>query len=194
MSRLGTWKPTTIEERLDRMESLAAIRQLPHRYGVAIDSRDMDMMVDLFVPDVRVGKDETGREALKRWYTERRWPHPRRRCASSGTTWSTSTTPTTPTAVVYCHDELDQPDEGRVGHRGCCSTGTPTPGSTASGTSSGASSTAGTSWTGCRRPSHGAGVDARPGRLSTYLLPDAYPSWAAYWARVEAEGVVGPAY
>jgi hypothetical protein len=31
MSRLGTWTPTTIEERLDRMESLAAIRQLTHR-------------------------------------------------------------------------------------------------------------------------------------------------------------------
>src|ERR1700733_1787396 len=58
MSRLGTWKPTTIEERLDRMESLAEIRQLPHRYGVAIDSRDMDMMVELFVPHVRVGKEE----------------------------------------------------------------------------------------------------------------------------------------
>jgi hypothetical protein len=36
---------------------------------VAIDSRDMDMMVNLFVPDVRVGKEEFGPDALKRWYT-----------------------------------------------------------------------------------------------------------------------------
>ena len=61
MSRLGTWKPATPEERLDRMESLADIRQLPYRYALALDSRDMDALVDLFVPDVRVGRDETGR-------------------------------------------------------------------------------------------------------------------------------------
>jgi hypothetical protein len=70
MSRLGTWTPATIEARLDRMESLADIRQLPYRYALAIDSRDMDALVDLFVPDVRVGRDEIGRDALKRWFTD----------------------------------------------------------------------------------------------------------------------------
>jgi hypothetical protein len=43
MSRLGAWTPVGLEERLDRMESLAAIRQLPYRYALAVDSRDMDV-------------------------------------------------------------------------------------------------------------------------------------------------------
>ena len=45
MSRLGPWQPTTVEERLDRMESLAAIRQLAFRYALCLDTRDMDALV-----------------------------------------------------------------------------------------------------------------------------------------------------
>jgi len=191
MSRLGTWTPTTIEERLDRMESLAAIRQLPHRYGLAIDSRDMDAMVDLFVPDVRVGKGETGRAALKRWYTK------------------TMATPKTSVhfvgihivdfddadhahGVVYCHDELDHPDAGEwvTGMLQYWDTYTRVDGE----------------WYFERRkfhrwyivdwmtrPSHAAGVDAGQSALTTYLLPDAFPSWGAFWERVEREGVDGGA-
>ena len=55
MSRLGSWKPADTDARLDRLESLAEIRQLPYRYALAVDSRDMDALVGLFVPDVRVG-------------------------------------------------------------------------------------------------------------------------------------------
>src|SRR3954447_23993242 len=69
MSPPGPWEPATVDERLDRLESLAAIRQLPYRYAVAVDSRDIEMLVDLFVPDVRVGTEASGREALKGWYT-----------------------------------------------------------------------------------------------------------------------------
>jgi len=57
----------TIEERLDRLESLDEIRQLVSKYSVTLDMRDLDMHVNLFVPDVRVGKDKTGRQALKEW-------------------------------------------------------------------------------------------------------------------------------
>ena len=57
----------TIEERLDRLESLDEIRQLVSKYSVTLDMRDLDMHVNLFVPDVRVGKDKTGRQALKAW-------------------------------------------------------------------------------------------------------------------------------
>ena len=64
MSRLGSWQPSTPEERLDRLESLAEIQQLPVRYALALDSRDMDMMVSLFTADVRVGREERGRDAL----------------------------------------------------------------------------------------------------------------------------------
>ena len=55
----------TIEERLQRLEALDAIRQLPAKYALALDMRDMDAMVSLFPEDVRVGKDASGREALR---------------------------------------------------------------------------------------------------------------------------------
>lgn len=57
--------PTTIEARIDRLKSLDAIRQLPAKYALALDMRDMDAMVSLFPSDVRVGKDTTGRLALR---------------------------------------------------------------------------------------------------------------------------------
>jgi ketosteroid isomerase-like protein len=41
------------------------IRQLVARYAVAIDSRDLDLLVGLFVDDVRVGGDAHGRDALR---------------------------------------------------------------------------------------------------------------------------------
>ena len=51
--------------RIDRLESLDAIRQLPAKYALTLDMRDIDMMVTLFTEDVRVGKDASGRKALR---------------------------------------------------------------------------------------------------------------------------------
>lgn len=56
---------STMEERVDRLESLDAIRQLPAKYALALDMRDMDAMVSLFPADVRVGSDTSGRAALR---------------------------------------------------------------------------------------------------------------------------------
>lgn len=56
---------TSLEVRIDRLESLDAIRQLPAKYALALDMRDMDAMVSLFPADVRVGKDASGRQALR---------------------------------------------------------------------------------------------------------------------------------
>lgn len=56
---------TSLEARIDRLESLDAIRQLPAKYALALDMRDMDAMVSLFPADVRVGKDASGRVALR---------------------------------------------------------------------------------------------------------------------------------
>lgn len=56
---------TDMAGRIDRLESLDAIRQLPAKYALALDMRDMDAMVSLFPDDVRVGKDTTGRLALR---------------------------------------------------------------------------------------------------------------------------------
>ena len=46
------------------------IRQLASRYAIALDARDMDTLVSLFVDDVRVGRDLTGRDALRASFTD----------------------------------------------------------------------------------------------------------------------------
>jgi len=50
---------------LERVVARDEIRQLACRYALAIDSRDIETLVRLFVPDVRVGSDRRGREALR---------------------------------------------------------------------------------------------------------------------------------
>jgi hypothetical protein len=186
MSRLGPWSPDTIEARLDRMESLAAIQQLAVRYALALDSRDMDALVALFVPDVRVGRDESGRAALREWFVA---------------TMSVMRTSVHLVAnhivdfddadhargIVYCHDELERPTQGlweygklqywdryervegewcfrrRKFHR----------------------------WymvDALTRPTAGAGVGDSHDALATGRLPEAFGSWAAFWAEVEASG------
>src|SRR3954465_10854877 len=42
------------------------IRQIVARYALAVDARDLDGLVGLFVDDVRVGSDGAGRDALRR--------------------------------------------------------------------------------------------------------------------------------
>ena len=57
----------------DAVEKLWAheqIRQLAAHYAVAVDSRDLDMLVGLFVDDVRVGRDTFGRVALRESFAE----------------------------------------------------------------------------------------------------------------------------
>jgi hypothetical protein len=41
------------------------IRQLASRYAVSLNHRDLDALADLFVPDVRIGRDLSGRAALR---------------------------------------------------------------------------------------------------------------------------------
>jgi len=54
--------------RIDRIESQLAIQQLPPRYALAVDSRDLDALVNLFAPDVDCGRWGKGRDALKAFY------------------------------------------------------------------------------------------------------------------------------
>jgi hypothetical protein len=56
---------SSLEARIDRLESLDAIRQLPAKYALCLDMRDIDMMVTLFEPHVRVGREQSGRKALR---------------------------------------------------------------------------------------------------------------------------------
>jgi hypothetical protein len=53
--------------RIDRLESLDAIRQLAGKYSLSLDMRDLDAHVNLFAPDIRVGRDKVGRAHLKAW-------------------------------------------------------------------------------------------------------------------------------
>lgn len=50
---------------LARLVAKDEIRSLAYRYAQAIDGRDIDTLVDLFVEDVQVGKDVFGHEALR---------------------------------------------------------------------------------------------------------------------------------
>jgi uncharacterized protein (TIGR02246 family) len=56
---------------IDALERLVAhdeIRMLAARYALAVDSRDLDALVALFVPDVQVGSHASGRDALKGFF------------------------------------------------------------------------------------------------------------------------------
>jgi len=56
-----------LSRRIDRLESLEQIRQLPARYALALDMRDLDALAGLFPEDVEVGKSR-GREGLRAWF------------------------------------------------------------------------------------------------------------------------------
>ena len=51
--------------RIDRIEARLAIQQLAVRYAMAIDARDIDAWLALFVEDVDCGRRGKGREALR---------------------------------------------------------------------------------------------------------------------------------
>jgi hypothetical protein len=55
---------------LDRVIARDEIRQLAYRYAWAVDARDIDLLVSLFVPDVRVGGDRVGHGALRDFWRE----------------------------------------------------------------------------------------------------------------------------
>ena len=179
--RLGAWSPATVEERLDRMESYAAIQQLVSRYARALDARDMKTVASLFKPDVQVGSDASGREALQAWMSTL--------MSQMGTSVHLVANHVIDfhdadhaSGVVYCRDELERPDRAewavgtiqywddyeRIGGEWCF---------------------------GRRRlhrwylvdwltrPSPGAGVNDFGAHIRERQLPDAYPTWAAFWAR-----------
>ena len=49
----------------ERLLAIVEIQQLAQRYAVYVDARDLDGLVALFVPDVRVGREGSGHEALR---------------------------------------------------------------------------------------------------------------------------------
>lgn len=57
--------------RIDRLESIEAIRDITARYPILLDARELDGLVELFVDDVRAGPDvERGRAPLLAHYQQ----------------------------------------------------------------------------------------------------------------------------
>lgn len=178
MSRLGEWAPTSLDERVDRLEADASIHQLAHRYALALDARDLDSLVDLFVPDVRVGAEQTGHAALRAWFDDsmRKVRTTVHLVASHVIEFAAADRAT---GIVYCRDEVEYPDgawhvgvlqywdtyrrvdatwcfEWRKFHR----------------------------WyqvDALQRPSAGAGVNDGDDPIRTARLPDAFPTWQQFW-------------
>lgn len=50
---------------LERLLAIADIQQLAARYAVYLDAREIEKLVALYVPDVRVGKEARGHAALR---------------------------------------------------------------------------------------------------------------------------------
>jgi hypothetical protein len=62
---------TDLQSRLERLESIDAIREITARYPIALDSRDLDALVALFVEDVKASPSaERGRGPLKAHYEQ----------------------------------------------------------------------------------------------------------------------------
>jgi len=184
VSRLGTWEPTDAAEQLDQLRSLAEIKMLPARYGLAVDSRDLDALVALFVPDVQVGRDARGREALRAWFATS-LSQMRTTVHFIGNHVVDFDDADHAHGVVYCRDELEFPELGewRVGVLQYWDSYERVDGE----------------WCFERRKFHrwymvdalsrpGHGVDVRRDEvmLTTHQLPEAFDSWARFWAEVDA--------
>jgi hypothetical protein len=167
------------------MESLAEIQQLPQRYALAVDARDMDALVALFVPDVRVGRDARGRDALKAWFTNT-LRGPKTSVHLVGNHIIDFDDADRGNGIVYCHDELERPDTGKwdVGMLQYWDSYVRLDGA----------------WyferrrfhrwyivDALTRPRHGAGVHRATSSLSTHQLPEAFDTWAAFWEGSEDE-------
>lgn len=177
--------PVSTTDRLDRLESLADIRQLAVRYAQAVDARDLDALVALFVPDVRVGRDGRGRGELRRWFAAglrdlRVTIH-----LVAGHVVDLDG-PDAARGVVYCHDEIE-PISGSW-HHGMLQywdTYRRVPG------------VGGPEWCferrqfrrwyrvdALERPAPGAGRATGRDPRSTAQLPEAFESWGRFWAEV----------
>ena len=60
-----------LESRLERLESIDAIRDITARYPLALDARDLDTLVNLFIEDVKASPNVArGRAPLKAHYEQ----------------------------------------------------------------------------------------------------------------------------
>jgi hypothetical protein len=94
----------------ESVASVVEIQQLACRYSLAVDSRDLDLLASLFIPDVVIGRAARGRDALKRWYGDA--------LRTVGATIHMVANHTVElnadgaTGVVYCREEVEHPATG----------------------------------------------------------------------------------
>jgi SnoaL-like domain len=98
--------PDDLLARIDRLESLDQIRQLPAKYALSLDMRDFDAMANLFVDDVGVPGKQRGRQALKRWYADTMRRSPGSAHGVHGQIIDFET-PDLASGVVYSRNDLD---------------------------------------------------------------------------------------
>ena len=171
-------RPRDLAARIDRLESADEIRQLAHRYALAIDTRNLDDLVELFVDDVQVGRHGSGRAVLRAWFLDAL-----SRIDASihfvGNHVIDFEDSDHATGIVYCRDEVERRVDWGNGYIQYWDQYERRNGR----------------WHFVRRGFHrwfmvdaltrpraGAGVDSD--RLTTGRLPDAWPSWARFWEEV----------
>jgi ketosteroid isomerase-like protein len=60
-----------LAEQIARLDAIEQIRQLAARYALAVDSRDLETLVQLFIEDVNLGRLGSGRDVLHKDFTRR---------------------------------------------------------------------------------------------------------------------------
>lgn len=94
---------------VDRMVAFEEIRQLVARYAVAVDSRDLDGLVALFVDDVQVGREQHGRDALRAFF-DRSLREVTVTILNTGTHVIDLVDSAHATGIVYCRGEVQVGD------------------------------------------------------------------------------------
>lgn len=102
-----------LRARIERLEATEQIRQLAARYALALDSRDVETLVSLFVPDVTTGDGRVGREALAEWFDPVLRPY-KITFHLIGNHIIKFQDDDHATGVVYCTAEVEDPDHGWI--------------------------------------------------------------------------------
>ena len=168
-----------IDKRITAVEDRLAIGQLPIRYALAVDGRDLDGWVSLFVPDVDCGRHGKGREALKGYITPQlRWFYRSLHLICGHRVELVDDT--TATGKTYCRAEHEVGDRFVV--MGICYDDV-------------YAKVDGEWFFERRKERHWYAADLleRPqavdfaswGRSPTPALPKAFPTWEAFWAGVD---------